>query len=55
MASGSDKKLQGFTAFNSGEYSRDLAGRTDLESFGSSTRFSHCSNDNTTSTEKQQN
>lgn len=40
MASGSDKKLQGFTAFNSGEYSRDLAGRTDLESFGSSTRFS---------------
>lgn len=37
---GSDKKLQGFTAFNSGEYSRDLAGRTDLESFGSSTRYS---------------
>lgn len=37
---GSDKKLQGFTAFNSGEYSKDLAGRTDLESFGSSTRYS---------------
>lgn len=36
---GSDKKLQGFTAFNSGEYSKDLAGRTDLESFGSSTRY----------------
>ena len=37
---GSDKKLQGFTAFNAGEYSRDLAGRTDLESFGSSMRYS---------------
>jgi len=36
----SDKKLQGFTAFNSGEYSRDLAGRTDLESFASSMRYS---------------
>lgn len=36
---GSDKKLQGFTAFNSGEYSKDLAGRVDLESFASSTRF----------------
>lgn len=38
----SDKKLQSFTAFNSGEYSKDLAGRTDLESFASSTRY--CSN-----------
>ena len=38
----SDKKLQSFYAFNSGEYSKDLAGRTDLESFGSSTRY--CSN-----------
>ena len=36
----SDKKLQSFNAFNSGEYSKDLAGRTDLESFGSSTRYS---------------
>lgn len=35
----SDKKLQSFYAFNAGEYSNDLAGRTDLESFGSSTRF----------------
>ena len=35
----SDKKLQSFYAFNSGEYSMDLAGRTDLESFGSSTRY----------------
>ena len=42
MAAASDKKLQSFTAFNSGEYSKDLAGRTDLESFGSSTRY--CSN-----------
>ena len=39
MAAASDKKLQSFTAFNSGEYSKDLAGRTDLESFGSSTRY----------------
>lgn len=38
----SDKKLQSFNAFNAGEYSKDLAGRTDLESFGSSTRY--CSN-----------
>lgn len=36
---GSDKKLQSFNAFNAGEYSADLAGRTDLESFGSSTRY----------------
>ena len=36
----SDKKLQSFYAFNSGEYSKDLASRTDLESFGSSTRYS---------------
>lgn len=35
----SDKKLQSFYAFNAGEYSNDLAGRTDLESFASSTRF----------------
>lgn len=35
----SEKKLQSFYAFNSGEYSKDLAGRTDLESFGSSTRY----------------
>ena len=35
----SDKKLQSFYAFNAGEYSKDLAGRTDLDSFGSSTRF----------------
>ena len=40
MASGSDKKLQGFTAFNSGEYSSELAGRVDLESFASSSRYS---------------
>lgn len=40
MAAASDKKLQSFNAFNSGEYSKDLAGRTDLESFGSSTRYS---------------
>jgi hypothetical protein len=40
MAAASDKKLQSFHAFNSGEYSNDLAGRTDLESFGSSTRYS---------------
>lgn len=39
MAAASDKKLQSFNAFNSGEYSKDLAGRTDLESFGSSTRY----------------
>ena len=39
MAAASDKKLQSFYAFNSGEYSKDLAGRTDLESFGSSTRY----------------
>ena len=40
MATGSDKKVHGITAFNSGEYSSDLAGRTDLESFASSTRYS---------------
>lgn len=38
----SDKKLQSFHAFNAGEYSKELAGRTDLESFASSTRY--CSN-----------
>lgn len=37
---GSDKKVQSLTAFNSGEYSRDLAGRTDLDSFRSSMRYS---------------
>jgi len=40
MATGSDKKVHGITAFNSGEYSSDLAGRTDLESFASSSRYS---------------
>ena len=35
----SDKKLQSFYAFNAGEYSNDLVGRVDLESFASSTRF----------------
>lgn len=38
MASDS-KKLQSYYAFNAGEYSNDLAGRTDLESFGSSSRY----------------
>lgn len=40
MATGSDKKVHGIYAFNSGEYSSDLAGRTDLESFASSSRYS---------------
>ena len=35
----SDKKLQMYTSFNAGEYSPELAGRVDLESFGSSARF----------------
>ncbi|MBO5833890.1 MAG: hypothetical protein J6R22_02960 [Alphaproteobacteria bacterium] len=35
-----DKKLQSFASFNSGEYSPSLAGRVDLESFGSAVRFS---------------
>lgn len=34
-----DKKLQSFNSFNSGEYSPSLAGRVDLESFGSSARY----------------
>lgn len=38
MAS-SDKKIQQYTSFNAGEYSPELAGRVDLESFGSSSRF----------------
>lgn len=38
MAS-SDKKLQSYTSFNAGEYSPELAGRVDLEAFGSSSRF----------------
>lgn len=39
MANG-EKKLQSFNSFNAGEYSPSLAGRVDLESFGSSVRFS---------------
>lgn len=39
MATGSDKKVHGIYAFNSGEYSSELAGRVDLESFASSTRY----------------
>ena len=39
---GSDKKIQQYTNFTAGEYSPELAGRVDLESFGSSTR--HMSN-----------
>ena len=35
----SDKKVHQYTNFNAGEYSPELAGRVDLESFGSSTRF----------------
>lgn len=35
----SDKKVQPYTSFNAGEYSPELAGRVDLESFGSSSRF----------------
>lgn len=35
----SNKKVQPYTSFNAGEYSPELAGRVDLESFGSSTRF----------------
>ena len=38
MAS-SDKKIQTYYSFNAGEYSPELAGRVDLESFGSSTRY----------------
>lgn len=34
-----EKKLQSFNSFNAGEYSPELAGRVDLESFGSSTRY----------------
>lgn len=34
-----EKKLHSFTSFNSGEYSPSLAGRVDLESFGSSARY----------------
>ena len=34
-----DRKPQLYTNFNSGEYSPELSGRIDLESFGSSTRF----------------
>lgn len=34
-----EKKLHSFTSFNSGEYSPSLAGRVDLQSFGSSARF----------------
>lgn len=34
-----EKKLQSFNSFNGGEYSPDLAGRVDLQSFGSSARF----------------
>ena len=35
----SNKKVQPYTSFNAGEYSPELAGRVDLESFGSSSRF----------------
>lgn len=38
----SEKKVHTYTSFNSGEYSPELAGRVDLESFGASTR--HMSN-----------
>lgn len=34
-----EKKLHSFTSFNSGEYSPELSGRVDIESFGSSARF----------------
>jgi len=34
----SDKKVHQYTSFNAGEYSPELAGRVDLESFNSSTR-----------------
>lgn len=33
-----EKKLHSFNSFNAGEYSPDLAGRVDIESFGSSAR-----------------
>ena len=36
---GSDRKIHQYTSFNSGEYSPELAGRVDLESFGASTRY----------------
>ena len=36
---GSDRKIHQYTNFNSGEYSPELAGRVDLESFGASTRY----------------
>lgn len=35
----SNKRVQPYTSFNAGEYSPELAGRVDLESFGSSSRF----------------
>lgn len=34
-----EKKLQSFNSFNAGEYSPELAGRVDLQSFGSSVRY----------------
>lgn len=39
MAREDSKKLQSFTSFNAGEYSPSLAGRVDLQSFGSSARL----------------
>lgn len=35
----SDKKVHQYTSFNAGEYSPELAGRVDLESFGASSRY----------------
>lgn len=39
MAREDSKKVQSFTSFNAGEYSPSLAGRVDLQSFGSSARL----------------